>query len=57
MSGDSKTGIGIGLSVVKQYLEQMNGKAEVHNRKSNGVEFKFILPLNQRGDHYDEDDG
>ena len=57
LSGDSKTGIGIGLSVVKQYLEQMNGKAEVHNRKSNGVEFKFILPLNQRGDHYDEEDG
>lgn len=50
-SGHSKTGIGIGLSVVKQYLEQLKGSVEIRNNEDKGAEFKFRFPIEQKGDH------
>lgn len=45
-SSRSKTGSGIGLYVVKQYLDQMNGTAEIKNSDVQGTEFEFRFPLN-----------
>jgi signal transduction histidine kinase len=40
-------GLGIGLSMVKEILEGMNGKIEVISEPKQGSLFKIILPLNQ----------
>lgn len=45
-SSRSETGSGIGLYVVRQYLNQMNGTAEIKNRDNEGIEFEFKFPLN-----------
>ena len=39
--------LGIGLSMVKEILEGMNGKIEVISEPGQGSSFKIILPLNQ----------
>ena len=40
-------GLGIGLSMVKEILEGMNGKIEVVSEPKQGSLFKIILPVNQ----------
>jgi signal transduction histidine kinase len=40
-------GLGIGLSMVKEILEGMNGKIEVMSEPKQGSLFKIILPVNQ----------
>ena len=49
----STSGSGIGLSVVQQYLKQMNGSAKITNRKEQGTKFIFKFPIDQRGGEND----
>ncbi len=43
--GRSKKGIGIGLSIVKQIINQHNGKIEVESKLNEGSSFKISLPV------------
>jgi two-component system phosphate regulon sensor histidine kinase PhoR len=42
----SESGSGIGLFVVKQYLQQMNGSVEIKNREGEGTKFAIRFPIN-----------
>ena len=39
-------GTGLGLNIVKQFVEQHNGEIEVFSNKEEGTEFKITLPAN-----------
>ena len=41
-------GTGIGLEVVKSFIDLHKGTIEVHSEKEKGTEFKIILPLGNR---------
>jgi len=40
------TGSGIGLAIVKEYLDQMDGTAEIRNLPEKGTEFLLQFPVN-----------
>ena len=44
-NNDENKHTGLGLSIVKSIIEAYNGKIIVKNRKENGVEFIFFLPM------------
>lgn len=39
------SGRGVGLDVVKEMVEKLRGKVEIHSEKSVGTNFRIILPL------------
>jgi signal transduction histidine kinase len=42
----SRGGIGLGLSIVKRHIEQMNGKISVETELGKGSKFKIVFPRN-----------
>ncbi|MCE3240313.1 MAG: Sensory transduction histidine kinase, partial [Deltaproteobacteria bacterium] len=42
----SRGGIGLGLSIVKKHIEQMNGKIAVESELGKGSKFKITFPRN-----------
>ncbi|MCH7733005.1 MAG: hypothetical protein IIB44_10960 [Candidatus Marinimicrobia bacterium] len=40
-----KTGVGLGLSIVKEKVSLMNGEISIRNHSLGGAEFKIILPI------------
>ena len=46
------SGIGIGMSAIKENLKKLHGKCSIENSKGKGVKFTFLLPLNLDKDKY-----
>lgn len=49
-------GVGLGLSIVKQIVEQHEGKIEVQSRINSGSKVKILLPINTLGGKNEEDE-
>lgn len=45
--GETKPGLGLGLSLVRSITEMHRGRIEVKDKEEGGVEFTLILPLKQ----------
>lgn len=41
------SGVGVGMNVIKDNLEKLNGKYSIENESGVGVTFTFYIPLNQ----------
>ena len=46
------SGIGIGMSAIKENLKKLDGKCKIESKKGSGVTFTFFLPLNLNKDKY-----
>ncbi len=46
-------GSGIGLAIVKEFVQKLNGQIHVHNRKPSGAKFVVYIPLQE----WEEDTG
>ena len=46
------SGVGIGMSAIKENLDKLNGKYSIQNRIGDGVTFSFYLPLTLAKDKY-----
>lgn len=51
-TGSASLGTGIGLALVKQMTEAMNGKIEVESQQGNGTTFYLTLPAKHAGSTY-----
>jgi signal transduction histidine kinase/DNA-binding response OmpR family regulator len=51
-TGSASLGTGIGLALVKQMTEAMNGKIEVESQQGNGTTFHLTLPAKHAGSTY-----
>ena len=51
-TGSASLGTGIGLALVKQMTEAMNGKIEVESQQGNGTTFRFTLPAKHAASTY-----
>lgn len=51
-TGSASLGTGIGLALVKQMTEAMNGNIEVESQQGNGTTFRFTLPAKHAGSTY-----
>ncbi len=51
-TGSASLGTGIGLALVKQMTEAMNGKIEVESQQGNGTTFCLTLPAKHAGSTY-----
>ena len=47
--GSTYPGLGIGLHISKEIIEQHQGRIEVHSRKGEGTSFSVFLPIMQQG--------
>ncbi|MPZ75838.1 MAG: hypothetical protein GEU77_04890 [Deltaproteobacteria bacterium] len=47
---NSRGGIGLGLSIVKKHIEQMNGTISVESELGKGSKFKVVFPRRYRSD-------
>ena len=45
----SQDGVGLGLSIVKKYLDLMEGNIKVKSKLGAGTVFTFTLPLGEKG--------
>jgi len=46
------SGIGIGMSAIRETLKKLDGKCSIQSKKGDGVTFTFLIPLNQSKDKY-----
>lgn len=51
-SGKSELGTGIGLALVKQMTEAMDGKVDVHTQEGEGTTFTITLPVKHKNRDY-----
>lgn len=51
-TGSASLGTGIGLALVKQMTEAMNGNIEVESQQGNGTTFRFTLPAKHAASTY-----
>lgn len=48
----SISGVGVGMSAIKENLEKLNGKFNIENKLGSGVTFTFYLPLHSNNHEY-----
>jgi signal transduction histidine kinase len=46
--GEGSTGIGLGLSIVKELLDSMGGTIEIESSEGKGARFRIWLPVRSR---------